>query len=110
MKKNQDIWRILPYKTETMIYRVSRNWIVQTKRKSGNQYDRLDHGTDVRGTKHGENKLSEADVLAICEALDSGVSTFKVAAQYGFRTDHGYGYQARAQLGVAPQTGWVPLP
>lgn len=47
-----------------------------------NQQDRLRHGTDSRGERNGQAKLTIADVAAIRSALRSGLSYSAVAAQF----------------------------
>ncbi len=39
--------------------------------ESENQLDRVKHGTDIRGDKHPNRKLSSSQVLRICHLLDS---------------------------------------
>lgn len=48
-----------------------------------NQLDRIDHGTSNRGTRHGNAKLTEAQVLEICARLDRGETQESIAAAYG---------------------------
>lgn len=52
------------------------------KTHAGNERDKVEHGTAVRGAKHALSKLSSADVLTIL-SLRGRLSNTKIAAQYG---------------------------
>lgn len=50
----------------------------------GNQADRIEHGTDMRGEKHPLAKLTDEDVHAIRSRYAAGGITYKIlGAQYG---------------------------
>lgn len=48
-----------------------------------NQADRLAHGTDNRGSKHGMSKLHECEVREIKRALAKGETQCQLAAVFG---------------------------
>lgn len=48
-----------------------------------NQADRVEHGTDSRGEKHGQHKLTEQDIVDIIRLADSGASRAVIGRQYG---------------------------
>jgi hypothetical protein len=48
-----------------------------------NQHDRVTHGTDNRGEKHGVSKLTDAQVEALFPRLDAGESRAKIAREVG---------------------------
>ncbi len=50
---------------------------------SENQQDRRRHGTDPRGSRCGMAKLTEADIPAIRQLLDEGISQTAIARQFG---------------------------
>jgi hypothetical protein len=48
-----------------------------------NQADRIKHGTDLRGAKNHNTKLTEKDVRAIMASLESGKLARDIAPEYG---------------------------
>lgn len=50
--------------------------------RTGNQFDRIEHGTSNRGSNHGLSKLDEDSVKQIL-ALRGSKSQSKIAAQFG---------------------------
>lgn len=55
------------------------------KTASENEADKLIHETSNRGERSGSNKLSRADVLAICASTDSATV---LASKYGVHSQH----------------------
>lgn len=50
---------------------------------ASNQADRVTHGTDSRGERHGQHKLTERDIADIIRLADSGASRAVIGRQYG---------------------------
>jgi hypothetical protein len=50
---------------------------------ASNQSDRVEHGTDSRGEKHGQHKLTEKDITDIIRLTDSGASRVVIGRQFG---------------------------
>lgn len=48
-----------------------------------NEADKIEHGTAPRGTRNGQAKVTEADVLAIRSAAKRGVRQSSLVDQYG---------------------------
>lgn len=51
--------------------------------RSGNQRDRVEHGTDSRGSKHPMAKLNEADVIVIRRLKKEGWTIQAISERYG---------------------------
>jgi len=69
--------------------------------RSENQMDRLRHGTDHRGEKHGMSKLKKEDVFEIRKLAYENLKTF----QSRRKKDLGSGYKKIAKkFGVLPST------
>jgi len=56
--------------------------------QSSNEQDKLRHGRDNRGSRHGMSKLTAAEVLEIRRLVGSGVSQGSVAIVFGVRQQH----------------------
>jgi hypothetical protein len=51
--------------------------------KRDNWFDKIAHGTDQRGSRDGNAKLTEEGVLAIRAAREAGETKASIAARYG---------------------------
>lgn len=51
--------------------------------KKVNQRDRVEHGTDCRGDKQGQSKLTDAQAAQIIPRVDSGESRARIAREFG---------------------------
>jgi len=79
--------------------------------KTENQADRVTHGTDCRGERHGAHKLTEADVVEIIRLVHSGRNPAVVGRQYGIarttasRIARGKTWKHINPLSVGPSSG-----
>lgn len=58
--------------------------------RTANQRDRHRDGTDARGDRHPQRKLSSSDVRDIRQALTSGMSQYEAARQWDVTRTHIY--------------------
>ena len=58
---------------------VNLRWATPTD----NQADRIIHGTDSRGEKHGQHKLTAQNIADIIQLTDSGASRAVIGRQFG---------------------------